>query len=90
MSITPYINASIILQLLTIVVPRLEELSKEGVEGRKKIAEYTRYGTVILGFIQALGMSIAFGRMGIINNSGILNYLIIAISLTAGTTLNTF
>lgn len=87
MSITPYINASIILQLLTIVVPRLEELSKEGVEGRKKIAEYTRYGTVILGFIQALGMSIAFGRMGIINNSGILNYLIIAISLTAGTTL---
>ena len=87
MSITPYINASIILQLLTIVVPRLEELSKEGVEGRKKIAEYTRYGTVILGFIQALGMSIAFGRMGIINNPGILNYLIIAISLTAGTTL---
>lgn len=87
MSITPYINASIILQLLTIVVPRLEELSKEGVEGRKEIAEYTRYGTVILGFIQALGMSIAFGRMGIINNPGILNYLIIAISLTAGTTL---
>lgn len=87
MSITPYINASIILQLLTIVVPRLEELSKEGVEGRKKIAEYTRYGTVILGFVQALGMSIAFGRMGIINNPGILNYLIIAISLTAGTTL---
>lgn len=48
MSITPYINASIIVQLLTIVIPRLEELSKEGDEGRKKMAEYTRYLTVVL------------------------------------------
>jgi len=87
MSITPYINASIILQLLTVVVPRLEELSKEGEEGRKKIAEYTRYGTAILGFIQALGMSIALGRAGVIVNPGLVSYLIIAISLTAGTCL---
>ncbi|MFZ5752931.1 MAG: preprotein translocase subunit SecY, partial [Bacillota bacterium] len=54
MSITPYINSSIIMQLLTVVVPALERLAKEGPEGRKKITEYTRYGTVILGFIQAI------------------------------------
>src|SRR5690606_29068581 len=54
MSITPYINASIIMQLLTIVIPRLEQLSKEGEAGRKVIVQYTRYGTVLLGFIQAV------------------------------------
>lgn len=85
MSITPYINASIIMQLLTVVVPRLEELQKEGDEGRKVIAQYTRYGTVILAFIQALGMSLALGKSGAIVNPGIGSYLLIAISLTAGT-----
>ncbi|MGI5912021.1 MAG: preprotein translocase subunit SecY [Syntrophomonadaceae bacterium] len=87
MSITPYINASIIMQLLTVVVPRLEQLKKEGDEGRKVIAQYTRYGTVILGFIQAVGMSFALGKAGAIVNPGIGSYLTIAISLTAGTTL---
>lgn len=87
MSITPYINASIILQLLTIIVPKLEELSKEGEEGRKKIAEYTRYGTVVLGFIQSFGMAVALGRTGAIVNPGFANYLIISISLTAGTAM---
>ena len=53
MSITPYINASIIMQLLTVAIPSLGKLAKEGEEGRKIIAQYTRYGTVILGFIQA-------------------------------------
>ena len=53
MSITPYINSSIIMNLLTVAIPALERLSKEGEEGRKKIAQYTRYGTVILAFIQA-------------------------------------
>lgn len=85
MSITPYINASIILQLLTIVVPRLEEISKEGEEGRKKIAEYTRYGTVILGLIQAVGMSVALGRSGVVIDRGFVSYMVIAVSLTAGT-----
>ncbi len=85
MSITPYINASIIMQLLTVVVPRLEELQKEGEEGRKVIAQYTRYGTVILAFIQALGMSLALGKSGAIVNPGIGSYLLISISLTAGT-----
>lgn len=85
MSITPYINASIIMQLLTVVIPRLEELQKEGDEGRKVIAQYTRYFTVVLAFIQAMGMSIALGKNGALDNPGIATYLFIAISLTAGT-----
>jgi len=85
MGITPYINASIIMQLLTVVIPKLEQLSKEGEEGRKVIAQYTRYGTVILAFIQAIGMSVALGRAGAVSSPGIGSYLIIAISLTAGT-----
>jgi preprotein translocase subunit SecY len=58
LSITPYITASIIMQLLTIVIPQLEQLAKEGEVGRKKLAQYTRYGTVVLAFIQAVGMSL--------------------------------
>ncbi|MDD3852570.1 MAG: preprotein translocase subunit SecY [Syntrophomonadaceae bacterium] len=85
MSITPYINASIIMQLLQVVIPRLEQLSKEGDEGRKIIAQYVRYGTVVLGFIQAVGMSIALGRSGAIYDPGFVSYMTIAISLTAGT-----
>lgn len=85
MSITPYINASIIMQLLTVVIPRLEELSKEGDEGRKVIAQYTRYGTVVLAFIQAIGMAIALGKNGAVTNPGIGTYLFIALALTAGT-----
>ena len=85
MSITPYINASIIMQLLQVVIPRLEQLSKEGEEGRKVIAQYVRYGTVVLGFIQAIGMSVALGRSGAIIDPGFVSYMTIAISLTAGT-----
>ena len=59
MSITPYINASIIMSLLKVVIPRLDELSKEGDEGRKVITQYTRYGTVVLAFVQGLGMTFA-------------------------------
>jgi preprotein translocase subunit SecY len=87
MSITPYINASIIMQLLTVVVPRLEELNKEGEEGKKKIAQYTRYGTVVLAFIQAMGMAVALSKSGAIVSPGLGSYLIIAISLTAGTAM---
>lgn len=83
MSITPYINASIILQLLQVVVPTLERWSKEGEEGRKKISKLTRYGTVVLGFIQAIGM--AYGLRVAINNPSIGSFLMIAVSLTAGT-----
>ncbi|HIE12473.1 MAG TPA: preprotein translocase subunit SecY [Desulfotomaculum sp.] len=85
MSIIPYINASIIMQLLTVVIPHLERLSKEGEEGRKKIVQYTRYGTVILAFMQAIGMT-AFLR-GALVNPNLFNYLVVAVSLTAGTVL---
>lgn len=83
MSITPYINASIILQLLKVVVPTLEQWSKEGEEGFKKTTKLTRMLTVALAFIQACGM--AYGLRMAINNPGILSVLLIAISLTAGT-----
>ncbi len=82
MSITPYINASIIVQLLTIVIPRWEELAKEGEAGRKILAQYTRYGTVILGLIQATGLSIGFRSA---MKPGILSNIVVVISLTAGT-----
>ena len=85
MSITPYINASIILQLLTVVVPSLEKLSKEGPEGRKKITQITRYGTVVLGLLQAVGM--AYGLRSAMHNPSFVNVMIIALTLTAGTVL---
>jgi len=84
MSITPYINASIIMQLLTVVVPKFEQWAKEGEEGRKKITQITRYGTVLLGFVQAIGMAI--GLKAAIINPGIGSILLIALTLTAGTT----
>ncbi|GAQ24675.1 MULTISPECIES: preprotein translocase subunit SecY [Tepidanaerobacter] len=82
MSITPYINASIIVQLLTIVIPKWEELAKEGEAGRKVLAQYTRYGTVILGLIQATGLSIGFRSA---MKPGILSNIVVILSLTAGT-----
>lgn len=84
MSITPYINASIIMQLLTVVVPKFEQWAKEGEEGRKKITQITRYGTVLLGFVQAIGM--AYGLKSAIVNQSIGSFLLIALTLTAGTT----
>jgi preprotein translocase subunit SecY len=85
MSITPYINASIILQLLTVVVPSLEKLSKEGPDGRKKLTKFTRYGTVLLGFMQAVGMS--YGLRSAMHNPTFFNIMIVAFTLTAGTVL---
>lgn len=84
MSITPYINASIIMQLLTVVVPKFEQWAKEGEEGRKKITQITRYGTVLLGFVQAIGMAV--GLKAAIINPSIGATLLIALTLTAGTT----
>ena len=83
MGITPYINASIIMQLLTIAIPSLEALAKEGEEGRKKIAQYTRYGTVVLALIQAVALSI--GLKAYLYKSDFLSIAVVAISLTAGT-----
>ena len=83
MSITPYINASIIMQLLTVVIPHLERLAKEGEEGRKKITQYTRYFTVVLAFIQGIGMSFAL-KSAFIKPSWE-QYLLVTLTLTAGT-----
>ena len=83
MGITPYINASIILQLLTVAIPTLEKLAKEGPEGRKKITEWTRYLTVVLAFIQAVGLVFAMRA----NSYGGIWYLVIGVSMAAGTSL---
>lgn len=88
MGIMPYITASIIIQLLQMdVVPKFTEWSKQGEVGRRKLAQFTRYGTIVLGFIQAIGMSIGFNNLfpGLIVNPGVPTYLLIAIVLTAGT-----
>ena len=85
MSITPYINAAIIMQLLTVVVPTLEQWSKEGAEGHKKTTRVTRQLTVVLAFFQAVGMTI--GLQAAVLNPNAVNMLIIAVTLTAGTTL---
>ena len=80
MSITPYINASIIMQLMTVISPRISALAKDD---RKKIVEYTRYLTVVLGFIQAIGISLSLRRA--ITDTSTLSLFVIVISLTAGT-----
>lgn len=81
MSITPYINASIIIQLLTVIFPRLEAIAKDD---RKKIVEYTRYLTVVLGFVQALGLSLGVFR-SVLADTSVMSIIIIVLSLTAGT-----
>lgn len=91
LGIMPYISASIILQLLTVVVPHLEQLKKEGEQGRKKITQYTRYGTIILSIIQGFGISIGLesmtspGGAPIVITPGWEFRLLTVITLTAGT-----
>ena len=84
MGITPYINASIIMQLLTVAIPRLEELSKEGEEGRNKINQYTRYLAIVLGFVQSAGITYGLARDALTNQS-VWAFFVIALTLTAGT-----
>ena len=86
MGIGPYINSSIIVSLLTIAIPRLEELSKEGEEGRKKIAEYTRYGTVIFAILQSLSISIYLERNGALVTNSAFQIFLIILTTTAGST----
>ena len=83
MGITPYINASIILQLLTVAIPALEKMAQDGPEGRKKIQEWTRYVTVVLAFVQAVGLVFAMRA----TSKGGLWYVVIGISMAAGTAL---
>jgi preprotein translocase subunit SecY len=91
LGIMPYISASIILQLLTVVVPHLERLSKEGEQGRKKITQYTRYGTVVLSIIQGFGISVGLesmtspGGAPIVIDPGWSFRLMTVLTLTAGT-----
>ncbi len=91
LGIMPYISASIILQLMTVVVPHLEQLSKEGEHGRKKITQYTRYGTVVLSIIQGFGISVGLEAMTspagspIVIDPGWAFRIITVITLTSGT-----
>jgi preprotein translocase subunit SecY len=85
LNITPYITSSIIMQLLTIAIPKLEELQKEGEDGRKKIAEFTRYVTIGLSLIESIAMAIGFGSSGLLEGGATFsNVVIIVASLTAG------
>lgn len=84
LSITPYITSSIIIQLLTIAIPALEEMHKDGEDGRKKIAAITRYVTVALALIESIAMTVGFGRSGLLVNYNFLNGLTVVVALTAG------
>ena len=87
MSVTPYITASIIVQLLTIVIPQWEQLAKEGPEGRRQLAQYTRYGTIALAVVQAIGVTALARGFGVITDPGWFPLVLIVATLTAGTML---
>ena len=87
LNITPYITSSIIIQLLTIAIPKLEELQKDGEEGRKKITKITRYLSVILALVEAIAMAIGFGRSGYLDKFNVINVLLVVTTLTAGSTI---
>ncbi|XCP86038.1 preprotein translocase subunit SecY [Roseburia hominis] len=84
LSITPYITSSIIMQLLTIAIPKLEEMQKDGEDGRKKIATITRYVTVLLALIESTAMAVGFGRQGLLVKFNFVNAAIVVMTLTAG------
>ncbi len=84
LNISPYITSSIIMQLLTIAIPKLEEIQREGDDGRKKIAAITRYVTVALALIQATAMTIGFGRQGYLIEYNAINVITAITALTAG------
>ena len=87
LSISPYITSSIIMQLLTIAIPALEELQKDGETGRKKIAEYTRYLTVGLALIESAAMAIGFGGSGFLYDYNAGSVIVCVITMTAGTAI---
>ena len=84
LSITPYITSSIMMQLLTIAIPKVEEMQKEGADGRKKIAAITRYVTVALALIESTAMAVGFGRSGLLVEYNFVNAAIVVCTLTAG------
>lgn len=87
LSITPYITSSIIMQLLTIAIPKLEEMQKDGEDGRKKIAEYTRYVTVGLALIESIAMAVGFGGQGLLINFNAVSIIVAVATMTAGSAM---
>lgn len=87
LSITPYITSSIIIQLLTIAIPKLEELQKDGEDGRKKIQEYTRYVTVGLALIESSALAVGFGRQGLLLDYNPGNIIVAIVTMTTGSAL---
>lgn len=91
MGVSPYINASIIIQLLTVAIPSLERLAKEGLEGRKKINKITRYLGIVLAFVQGAGLYVTLYNMSVTNqinaiiNPSVLTFFVIVLTFTAGT-----
>lgn len=84
LSISPYITSSIIIQLLTIAIPALEEMQKDGEDGKKKIATITRYTTIVLAIIESAAMAIGFGNQGLITDMSVVSVLVVVAALTAG------
>ncbi len=87
LSITPYITSSIIMQLLTIAIPKLEEMQRDGEDGRKKIREVTRYVTIALAVIEGLAMGVTFARSNYLTHNNALGVIIVMFTLTAGSSL---
>lgn len=87
LNITPYITSSIIMQLLTIAIPALEEMQRDGEEGRKKMTTITRYVTVGLALFESIAMAIGFGRQGLISNMNFLKGVTVVVCLTAGSAM---
>ena len=84
LGINPYITSSIIIQLLTIAIPKLEEMQKDGEDGRKKLQNITRYVTVALALIEGIAMSVGFGNQGLLENATWYNMAVVVVALTAG------
>ena len=84
LGITPYITSSIIMQLLTIAIPKLEEMQKDGEDGRKKIQTFSRYLTVVLALIEGTAMTIGFGGRGLLQSATIPNMIVVVAAMTAG------
>ena len=87
LSITPYITSSIIMQLMTIAIPKLEEMQRDGEDGRRKIAEYTRYLTVALALIESVAMAVGFGGQGLLKEFNALSVIVAVATMTAGSAL---
>ena len=84
LGINPYITSSIIIQLLTIAIPKLEEMQRDGEDGRKKLVAITRYVTVALALVQSTAMAVGFSRQGYLTNKGVFSIITVVVALTAG------